>query len=302
MKDKYKYGKKVTLVGTIVNVVLSVIKLLVGFFSGSLALIADGFHSLSDLASDIVVFIGLNFAEKPDDSDHHFGHGKFETFSAFIVGVFLAGAGISIGRSSIMIMISVFNGKILEAPGFIALIAALLSIVFKEVLFRYTKKAGEEIGSPSIIANAWHHRSDALSSIGASLGIAGAIFLGGKWIILDPLAGIIVSIILIKEAFVIIRTNLSQLLDASLDDKSMKLISKLLEAVNGCNEAHNIRTRMVGSRTVISLHIRVADHKSIKEGHDIAHEAEDQLKNHFGEDSIITVHIEPLSLCKTLQK
>lgn len=297
MENEYKYGKKVTIVGTIVNILLSVIKLIVGFFSGSLALIADGFHSLSDLASDLVVFVGLNFAEKPDDSGHHFGHGKFETFSAFLVGVMLAMAGISIGKNSLEVLISVYHGEVLEAPGIYALVASVMSIIFKEILFRYTKKAGEKIKSPSIIANAWHHRSDAFSSIGASLGIAGAIFLGGKWIILDPLAGVIVAVILIKESLSIVKTNLSQLLDASLPKKSMEDIARILRGVKDCNDPHNIRTRMVGKRAVISLHIRVNDEFSVKKGHEIAHDAERCLKKHFGRDSIITVHIEPMEPC-----
>lgn len=303
MDNDFKYGKKVTLVGTAVNVILSVIKLIIGFFSGSLALIADGFHSLSDLASDLVVFVGLSFAEKPIDSDHHFGHGKFETFAAFLVGVMLAIAGIVIGKNSVVMFISVYRGEELSPPGLLALFAAISSIIFKELLFRYTIKAGKKINSPSIIANAWHHRSDAFSSIGASLGIAGAIFLGGKWIVLDPLAGVIVAIILVKEALVIIKTNLSQLMDASLSSQSMDDIHKILREVPECHDPHNIRTRLVGKRVVISLHIRVIDSFSIKKGHDIAHDAERRLKKHFGNDSIITVHIEPFSHCDaTLQK
>lgn len=303
MENEFKYGKKVTLVGTAVNVLLSIVKLIIGLFAGSLALIADGFHSLSDLASDLVVFVGLSFAEKPDDKGHHFGHGKFETFSAFIVGVFLAIAGIAIGKNSVLIFISVYRGEQLSAPGLLALFAAISSIIFKELLFRYTKRAGEKINSPSIIANAWHHRSDAFSSIGAALGIAGAIFLGGKWLILDPLAGVIVAVILVKEALRIIKVNLSQLLDASLGPKSMEDIYRILKDIPECNDPHNIRTRMVGKRAVISLHIRVLDSYSIKKGHDIAHNAEDRLKEHFGSDSIITVHIEPYDHCDNpLQK
>lgn len=303
MENNYKYGKKVTIIGTIVNILLSVLKLFIGFIAGSLALISDGFHSLSDLASDLVVYVGLSFAEKPDDSDHHYGHGKFETFSAFTVGVLLAIAGIFIGKNSITIFISAYKGDELSTPGYYALIVAILSVVVKEILYRYTRRAGEKIDSKSIIANAWHHRSDAFSSIGASLGIGGAIFLGGKWAILDPLAGVIVAIILFKEALNIIRTNLSQLLDASLDSQSMIDIFESLKDISDCSDPHNIRSRMVGNRAVISLHIRVPENLTIREGHNIAHNAEDKLKLNFGDDSIITVHIEPLvSGADSLQK
>lgn len=294
MDNEYRYGKKVTLVGTAVNVVLSVIKLIIGFFSGSLALVADGFHSLSDLASDLVVFVGLSFAERPDDSSHNFGHGKFETFAAFLVGVFLAIAGITIGKNSVIMFLAVYKGDIIESPGILALFTAIFSVIFKEILYRYTKRAGEKINSPSIIANAWHHRSDAFSSIGASLGIAGAIFLGGKWVILDPLAGVVVALILVKEALSIIKNNLSQLLDVSLGSESEDNIRRILKDIPECSDPHNIRTRMVGKRIVISLHIRVSDALSIGKGHDIAHSAEDKLKEYFGFDSIITVHVEPL--------
>lgn len=295
MASDYTYGKKVTLIGTVVNILLSFLKLAAGFFTGSLALMADGFHSLSDLASDLVVYVGLSFAEKPDDIDHHFGHGKFETFSAFLVGVLLGIAGIVIIRDSIFIFIAVYNGKELIAPSTGALIVAILSVLAKEVLYRYTIRAGKKINSSSVIANAWHHRSDSFSSIGVSLGIAGAIFIGGSWVILDPVAGIIVGIILLREAVIIVRINLAQLLDASLDSKTMMDIYKVIEGVPECCEAHNIRTRMAGKRAVISLHLRVNDDFTIKKGHGIAHNVEDKLKIKFGADSIVTVHIEPLS-------
>ncbi len=300
MENEYRYGKKVTAVGTVVNIILSVIKLIIGFLSGSLALIADGFHSLSDLASDIVVFVGLSFAEKPDDSSHHFGHGKFETFAAFLVGAMLALAGIVIGKDSVQLLIRVYNGEQLHSPGVIALIAALTSILFKEVLFRYTKTAGEKIKSPSIIANAWHHRSDAFSSIGTSLGISGAIFIGGKWAILDPLAGVIVGLILVKEAFSIMRENLAQLLDASIGSQSIEDIYTIIKSVEECGEPHNLRTRRVGKRVVISLHIRVDDNLTVKHAHDISSKIENKLKDKFGHDSIVMVHVEPMS-GKTLQ-
>ncbi|MBN2618214.1 MAG: cation transporter [Spirochaetales bacterium] len=295
MDDDYTYGKKVTLVGTAINIALSVVKLIVGFLFGSLALLADGFHSLSDLASDLVVYVGLSFAEKPDDNSHHFGHGKFETFSAFLVGLMLAIAGIVIGKDSIDIFISVYRGNELPSPRILALLIAILSVIVKEALYRYTRKAGEKINSPSIIANAWHHRSDSFSSIGVSLGIAGAIFLGGKWSILDPVAGIVVGIIIIKEALSILKLNLDQLLDVSLGSEAMLDIYNIIKDVPECSEPHNIRTRMVGKRVIISLHIRIDDNLTIKEGHTIAHRVEDKLKNHFGNDSIVTVHIEPLS-------
>ncbi len=294
MENQYKYGKKVTLIGTAINIILSSLKLVIGLFSGSLGLIADGFHSLSDLASDLVVFIGLSFAEKPDDEGHHFGHGKFETFSAFIVGIFLALAGIGIGKESIENILGFTKGNYLEIPGMLAFYTALLSIVSKELLFRYTKRAGEKIKSSSIIANAWHHRSDAFSSIGVAIGILTANLLGGKWGVLDPVAGIIVCILLLKEAGNIIKVNLNQLLDASLPDREMLAIQEILESTENCYDPHNIRTRTVGKRIIISLHIRIPRDFKIGDGHDIANEVERKLKRHFGQESIITVHMEPV--------
>lgn len=292
--DEYSYGKRVTLVGSVLNMILSGVKLAIGFFAGSLALIADGFHSLSDLASDIIVMVGLTFAGKEDDETHHYGHGKFETLAAFLIGVFLAGAGIGIIKTSIETLIEFSGGGTIGIPGILALFAAIVSVIAKELLFRYTKRAAEKINSPSVLANAWHHRSDAFSSIGAALGIAGARFLGGTWVLLDPVAGIIVGLILLKESFSIMKDNLAQLLEAALPEEYVQKILKAVENVEECYDPHKIRTRRVGKRIVVDIHIRVSADYTIKKGHEIAHNVIDKLKEALGKDSMINVHTEPL--------
>lgn len=285
---------KVTYFGSIANIVLTAVKFAAGIFGGSKAMLADAVHSLSDFASDIVVIISFIIAKQPEDRSHDYGHGKFETLAAVIIGILLFFVGGGLLISGIKSIIDYLNGAVISRPRFIALAAAGLSIVVKEILFQYTKKKSKDLKSSTLLANAWHHRSDALSSVGALIGIGGAIFLGEKWRILDPAAGVIVSIFILKAAFDIVLSNVNELMEASLSDEIEIEILDTIKSVKGANFPHRLRTRKIGDSIAIDVHIMVNPNLTIVEGHNISTAVEKKLEEKYGEDSFISTHIEPL--------
>ena len=285
---------KVTLAGSLVNLTLVACKLLAGMAGHSAAMIADGIHSLSDLATDIVVLVFVRISGKPEDKKHDFGHGKYETLGTLLIGValFLVGMGILWeGCGSIYRYLS---GEPLDSPGYIALWAALVSIVSKELVFHYTRRAGVKYHSPSVIANAWHHRSDALSSIGTALGIGGAILLGESWRVLDPLAAVVVSLFILKVAVQLLTPSLNELLECSLPEEVEQQIIERAQEVNGVSHPHKLRTRQIGNRYAIDLHVRMDGRLSLFEAHDKATQVERKLRESFGNGTFINIHIEPV--------
>ena len=284
---------KVTVISILLNVFLGVLKLVVGIVGMSAALVADGIHSFSDFVSDLVVLLGIKLSEKPVDEGHNYGHGKFETFSTVILGVILFGAGIMIFWEALIKIYDAYHGEILVKPKMIAMSVAAISILIKELLFRYTKYIGEKTKKPSLIANAWHHRSDALSSIAAFIGIGGAIILGESWRILDPVAAIVVSYFILKVAGMILIQSLNELLEASLDSDERANILQITKSVPGAKNPHNLRTRKVGNVIAIELHLWVDPALNVVEAHDISSDVENNLKNYYGGNTIISVHIEP---------
>jgi cation diffusion facilitator family transporter len=269
------------------------VKLFAGLFGRSAAMVADAVHSLSDSATDVVVLFGFRISRKPADRDHNFGHGKVETLSATIIGIALLAVGIRLlagGSTSIYLSL---GGSILPQPGLIALAAAILSIVVKEGLYHYTLKTGQAINSPAVIANAWHHRSDALSSVAALAGISGAILLGKHGRLLDPLAAVVVSVLIIKVAISILCKSLNELLEASLDDDAQRTIIDTVSKVPGALNPHNLKTRRIGSSVAITIHIEVDKNLTVLQSHDIATDVERSLRELFGEDTFVSVHIEP---------
>jgi len=292
-RDNYRKGRDITLIGSFINGILIILKIGGGITGKSSAIIADGIHSFSDFVSDIIVLSGLKLASKPCDESHDFGHGKYETFSSFFLGVFLFLAGTGILYNGITEIISFLKGKLIKTPSLITLLIALLSIIFKEYLYRVTKKIGEKTNSDLIIANAWHHRTDAISSFGVSLGIAGAIFLGDKWRFLDPLSSIILSVFIIIISFKIIKDSFNELVEASLDINTENRILHIINNVEGTKSPHNLKTRKIGNRISIDVHIRVSKELNISEAHSIATTVEKGLKNEFGEETFVSIHIEP---------
>lgn len=287
-------ANKITWIGFFSNLILTSFKLIAGIIGNSAAMIADAIHSLSDFATDIVVLVSFRIVSKPPDENHNYGHGKFETLATTIIGValFFVGAGIlySGGENVYSFIILKKNP---ESPGIIALIAALISIITKESLYRFTVIIGKEIQSQAVIANAWHHRSDAFSSIGTFLGIGGAILLGHNWRILDPIAAIIVSIFILKTAYDISIGSIKELLEESLDDNTNKNILKIIENVEDVKSPHELKTRRVGNKIIIDIHIKVKNALNIVEAHNINNEIEAQIKEKYGDNTIINIHTEP---------
>lgn len=284
---------KVTLTGTAVNAVLVALKLAAGILGRSSAMVADAVHSLSDFVTDIIVLVFVRISGKPLDQKHEYGHGKYETFASMIIGAILIAAGIGLMYNGINLCIESIDGQELPEPTWLALSMALVSIVSKEWLYRYTVRRGKDLDSSAVMANAWHHRSDAISSMGTLAGIAGAMFLGTGWRILDPIAAIIVSVLIIRSGYEIMKPNVSQLLEASLSDKDKELITATVLSVPGIKAMHHLRTRRIGNVAAIDLHAKMDGAITLSEAHAIASEAEKRLRQLFGPQAIVNIHMEP---------
>ncbi len=276
-----------------VNLLLTVAKIIAGIMGRSSAMIADGVHSFSDISTDIAVIFGLKVADKPRDESHDFGHGKFETLVTAFIGLFLIAVSGGIVYSSGTGIIKFINGEAPQRPGWIAVGAALLSIILKEVLFWYTLKVAEKIRSKALKANAWHHRTDSLSSIAVLIGVGGAIILGGKWTILDPIAALVVSVLIVKVAWDLLKEALMELSEASLDKGTEEKIMEIIETVEGANDPHNLRTRNIGSDIAIDVHIKAPGELSLTKAHEISLEVENRLRDEFGKDTFVHVHMDP---------
>ena len=285
---------RVTLVGLVVNLVLSLLKLAAGVVGRSGAMVADAVHSFSDLATDIVVIAFARISAKPRDTDHDYGHGKYETLATIIISIALGVVGAGILVNSIRGIRTVIDGGLLPRPGAVALVAAAVSILVKEILYRYTVRAGRRLDSPSVVANAWHHRSDALSSLGTLVGIGCAFFLGDKWRIADPIAALVVAVFIFKVAFDLIRTGLGELLEQSLPEEVEKEILGIVAANPRVREPHNLRTRRIGAAIAIEVHVRMDGKMTVEESHELTVDIEQRLRERFGEGTMIAIHVEPV--------
>ena len=293
LSERARIATRATWLGFIINFILSSLKLLAGIVGHSGAMVADAIHSFSDSATDIILLFGFKVAKKPADKTHDYGHGKVETLCTSIIGVVLFVVGLRILYGGVRNIVSSLGGNVIYMPGWIALCAALLSVIIKEWLYQYTIKVGKRIESQAVVANAWHHRSDALSSIGALLGIGGAIVLGGSWRILDPAAAVIVSFFIIKVSVVIFMGSLNELMEGSLSEDMKDKILAIAQNVPGVNNPHNLQTRRIGSAVAIDIHIEVNKTLNVEEAHDIATEVESQIVDIFGVQTFVSVHIEP---------
>lgn len=293
MSNRAQEIRRITVVGAIVNIILTILKIIAGILGRSAAMVADGIHSLSDLLSDIVVLVFTHISSKGKDKKHSFGHGKFETLATLIVSVILVAAGARLMADGIRSIIEVTNGKIIPAPGSIALWAAIISIISKEILYHATMRIAKRANSPVVIANAWHHRSDALSSIGALAGIGGAMVLGDKWTILDPIASCCISIAIIVVAIKMALPSLAELLETSLPDEIEKDIINIANSVQGVDDIHELKTRRNGISYIMDAHIVVNPHISITEAHNIATDVENAIREKYGNETQINIHIEP---------
>ena len=277
-----------------VNMVLFAFKLVAGVVGRSGAMIADAVHSASDFATDIVVLAFVKISAKPRDDDHKWGHGKYETLASLLIGVALFGVGVEFLLDSAEKIKAFVEGEVLPRPGFIAIVAAVVSVAVKEALYQYTIRKGKALGSPSVVANAWHHRSDALSSVGALIGIGLAYFLGEEWRIADPIAAIVVATLIIKVAIEHCSTALAELLEKSLPKEQEDEIFEIISAMPNVYKPHNLRTRRIGSDIAIEVHIRVEGTMSVYDSHEISKEIERALRQRYGERTAVAIHIEPL--------
>jgi cation diffusion facilitator family transporter len=285
---------RVTLTGSVVNLLLVGMKAVAGLVGHSAAMISDAVHSLSDFVTDIVVLIFVRVSGRPQDEDHDYGHGKYETLATLFIGLALAAAAVGIVVSGAGKLARWLQGEDLPAPGKIALWAALVSIAAKELLFQYTRIKGRHLDSKALEANAWHHRSDALSSIGTAIGIGGAILLGRRWTVLDPLASIVVGAMLVKVAWDLLGPSFGELTDSSLPADTEQEMLAIIRGVPGVEDPHNLRTRRIGNRIAAEVHIRLDGTLPLSEAHEKASEVERRFKDRFGAQSHIIVHMEPL--------
>ena len=295
-KDREKSIYRVTLAGSAVNVVLLVFKFVAGFLGGSAAMIADAVHSLSDFITDVIVLLFVKLSAKPEDSDHDYGHGKYETLATSLIGLALMFVGVMIMHNGVCSIASAIMGNPLPQPGMIALAAALVSIALKEWAYRFTVKVGRKCESQAVIANAWHHRSDALSSIGTAVGIGGAILLGEKWTVLDPIAAVVVSVFIIRTAWQLTKQSAGELLEQSLPADMEREIVDIVAREPMTSEVHHLRTRRIGSHIAIEMHLRMPGDISLYESHQHATHIEQKLRKRFGASTHIGLHVEPLKI------
>lgn len=284
---------KVTLTGSIVNMILLVLKFVAGILGHSAAMVADAVHSLSDFLTDIVVIAFVKLSSKPADKDHDYGHGKYETIATSIIGMALVIVAVMLGWNGIEKIVYVVHGNQLESPGIIALVAAVVSILLKEWVFRITRKVAREVNSQALEANAWHHRSDALSSIGTTIGIGGAVALGDSWAILDPMAAVVVSILIFITAFRLLRQASGELLEESLPKETEDKIEEIVYRDTLVSDIHNLHTRRIGSIIAIEMHLRLPGDITLTESHLHATEIEKSLREEYGKGTHIMLHIEP---------
>jgi cation diffusion facilitator family transporter len=291
--ERTKEIYKVTLVGGAVNVVLLLFKFVAGIVGHSAAMVADAVHSLSDFATDIIVLLFVHISSKPKDKGHDYGHGKYETLAMTIIGVALLAVAVGIIYGGAAKIVAWFNGEQLPAPGTLALWAALVSVALKEGVYRYSMVKARQLNSQAVEANAWHHRSDALSSIGTAAGIGGAIFLGQRWTVLDPLASVIVGAFIVKVAIGLLRNGIGDLMEQSLPDNVENEILQTVNTLCGDIEPHDLRTRRIGNHYAIELHIRMDGGITLHEAHDKASEVEETLRKRYGQETHVAVHVEP---------
>ena len=296
MKDALTREKeifRITWIGSIVNFLLLIVKFLAGIIGHSAAMVADAVHSLSDFVTDIIVILFVRISGKPEDEGHDYGHGKYETLATAIIGIILFFVGVGILVNGTTSVIDTLNGKPLAPPSILALIVAGLSIITKEALYQYTVIKGEHLNSQALTANAWHHRSDAFSSIGTLAGIGGAICLGEKWRVLDPIAAIVVSLFIMKVSIKLLKPCVDELLERSLPAETENKILDIILSFSEVSSPHHLRTRRIGNNIAIEVHIRMDGNISLLDAHTLASKIEQRLKAEFGEKTHIGIHMEP---------
>ena len=287
LTDK-QLAMKVSLWSMIVNIFLSIIKVAVGFFGKSSALISDGIHSLSDVFSTVAVMIGINASSKESDTEHRYGHERIECVVGMYLSSFLAVIGFGIGYDG---TIKIINHSTIAVPSSIALYIAVLSVVVKEMMFRVTMRAGEKTGSTALKADAWHHRSDALSSIGSFVGILGARL---GFTILDPIACILICLMIFQAAYEIGKDCVDKVVDKSCDEDTVKDMVEVIKNIDGVYSIKDIKTRLFGSKKYVDIIIYVDGKLSVYDGHAIAMNVHEAIEKEFEGVKHCMVHVDPI--------
>ncbi|MUK87734.1 cation diffusion facilitator family transporter [Ornithinibacillus sp. L9] len=293
MDNRFKQAEIATWIGMVVNGLLAVMKGIIGWLSGSRALIADAAHSASDVAGSIAVLAGLRTARKPPDEDHPYGHGKAENVATIIVAILLIFVGFEVAMSSF----EVFLGEAPTAPKGLALVAIIVSILVKELLFQYKFRLAKKINSSALLAEAWHHRSDALSSMAAFVGVLGAIL--GQYfnipilVYLDPLAGLFVSLIVIKIGFSLVKESSSIMMEQVLEPEKIKPFMDTVMNVPGVKRIDELLARNHGHYIVIDIRVSVDPYITVEAGHTISKDVKDALLEHHDDVNKVFVHINP---------
>ena len=287
--DNYeKTAMKVSIVSVIWNLLLSAGKLFAGIFAYSGAMISDAVHSASDVFSTIIVMIGVKISGKDSDNDHPYGHERLECVAAIILATVLAATGIGIGYGAVVkIMAGDYN---VEMPGILALVAAVVSILVKELMFWYTRYYAKQIDSSALMADAWHHRSDSLSSIGALIGIIGARLGFG---IMEPLASVVICIFIEKAAYDIFMDAVNKMVDKSCDDETMEKIKACAMNIPGVENIDLLRTRVFGNKIYVDMEIAADGNKTLDETHAVAERVHDAIEQEFPKVKHIMVHVNP---------
>lgn len=294
MEDTLKEGMKVSITTMIGNIFLSIFKFICGWIGKSHAMISDSIHSLSDVFSTIVVMIGLKLANKKEDTDHPYGHERMECIAAFLLAVFLFITGIGIGWMGIRIIIENDYHSI-QAPTMIALIASIISILTKEIMYWYTRSVAKKIKSDALMADAWHHRSDSLSSIGSLIGISGAML---GWKLLDPIASIMICVCIIKASLDIFMDAVDKMVDKSCSTEFIEEIKQLVLKIDGVEDIDSIKTRLFGNKCYIDIEVSADETLSLKEAHEIAQTIHDKIEDTYQETKHCMVHMNPKSISK----
>lgn len=286
-------ARHVTWVGFWVNAALGTAKVLAGIFGRSSAMVADGVHSFSDFVTDIIVLVFVGIGRRRANREYQYGHGKFETFATMLLALILGIVGVLFFIDGLEKTLDALHGRHLAAPTWIALATAVVSVASKEWLYHYTRRAGERIHSAVVVANAWHHRSDAFSSLATLAGVGGAMLLGPHWRVLDPLAAMVVSVFIIIVSVKICRPAVMELLEVSLPDEVVEGMYRIIGATPGVDAFHHFASRRNGNMMIVDFHIKVNPHITVEHAHRIASDVEARLRESYGEDLLATIHIEP---------
>ncbi|SFF83750.1 cation diffusion facilitator family transporter [Prevotella sp. KH2C16] len=284
---------RVSIAGSGVNVALMLLKFVAGFFGKSSAMIADAVHSLADCLSDLIVILFVKLGSRPKDRNHDYGYGKYETLATGIIGLILLGIGIAICYESIEKVMDAIAGRPLGQPRLIALVVAIMSVLMKEWVFRFMHRVGERWNSDAVIANAWHHRSDALSSICTTLGIAGAILLGPRWAVLDPIAAIVMGLIIIRMAYKLVSQAVGELTEHAIPEAQKEAARRVVEAEEQVAGVLQLKTRKIGNDIAIDLCIAMPPGLTLADTYVHTQRIEQRLKAELGEHTQVNIQVNP---------